>query len=131
MHALSTHKGTRSSLAAECGVRMWDPRVGKHIGKIVAHTDNIHATLISEDSICVGCLSPIHGVEGCAHIYEAEHEHKHSTSDILLVLRIGNGSAEAPLDPARRLTVTAASSDAQRYVFHATHDDAEFALEPP
>ncbi|KAI6099883.1 hypothetical protein EDD16DRAFT_1764042 [Pisolithus croceorrhizus] len=31
-------------------VRMWDPRAGKRIGKLVGHTDNIRAILISEDS---------------------------------------------------------------------------------
>ena len=34
-------------------VRMWDPRVGKRIGKLVGHTDNIRAILVSEDSRCV------------------------------------------------------------------------------
>ncbi|KIK67364.1 hypothetical protein GYMLUDRAFT_238660 [Collybiopsis luxurians FD-317 M1] len=31
-------------------VRMWDPRSGKRTGKLVGHTDNIRAILISEDS---------------------------------------------------------------------------------
>lgn len=31
-------------------VRTWDPRSGKRIGKLVGHTDNIRAILISEDS---------------------------------------------------------------------------------
>ncbi|KAI6022697.1 hypothetical protein EDC04DRAFT_2935218 [Pisolithus marmoratus] len=31
-------------------VRMWDPRAGKRIGKLVGHTDNIRAILISEDA---------------------------------------------------------------------------------
>ncbi|THH15451.1 hypothetical protein EW146_g5015 [Bondarzewia mesenterica] len=31
-------------------VRIWDPRAGKRIGKLVGHTDNIRAILISEDS---------------------------------------------------------------------------------
>ncbi|KAI0094173.1 hypothetical protein BDY19DRAFT_6668 [Irpex rosettiformis] len=31
-------------------VRMWDPRSGKRIGKLVGHTDNIRAILISEDA---------------------------------------------------------------------------------
>jgi WD repeat-containing protein 48 len=34
-------------------IRMWDPRAGKRIGKLVGHTDNIRAILISEDSRCV------------------------------------------------------------------------------
>ena len=40
-------------------IRMWDPRVGKRIGKLVGHTDNIRAILVSEDSRCVrrDCLS--------------------------------------------------------------------------
>ncbi|KAF5393440.1 hypothetical protein D9757_000632 [Collybiopsis confluens] len=31
-------------------VRMWDPRSGRRTGKLVGHTDNIRAILISEDS---------------------------------------------------------------------------------
>ena len=31
-------------------VRIWDPRSGKRTGKLVGHTDNIRAILISEDS---------------------------------------------------------------------------------
>ncbi|KAH7917849.1 WD40 repeat-like protein [Leucogyrophana mollusca] len=31
-------------------VRMWDPRSGKRTGKLVGHTDNIRAILISEDA---------------------------------------------------------------------------------
>jgi WD repeat-containing protein 48 len=34
-------------------VRMWDPRAGKRMGKLVGHTDNIRAILVSEDSRCV------------------------------------------------------------------------------
>jgi hypothetical protein len=41
---------------------MWDPRVGRRIGKLVGHTDNIRAILISEDSRCVGCDVPFHCV---------------------------------------------------------------------
>jgi WD repeat-containing protein 48 len=36
-------------------IRMWDPRAGKRIGKLVGHTDNIRAILLSEDSRCVRC----------------------------------------------------------------------------
>lgn len=31
-------------------IRTWDPRTGKRIGKLVGHTDNIRAILISEDA---------------------------------------------------------------------------------
>lgn len=31
-------------------VRIWDPRAGKRIGKLVGHTDNIRSILVSEDS---------------------------------------------------------------------------------
>ncbi|KIM37415.1 hypothetical protein M413DRAFT_274108 [Hebeloma cylindrosporum] len=31
-------------------IRLWDPRTGKRTGKLVGHTDNIRAILISEDS---------------------------------------------------------------------------------
>lgn len=57
--------------------------------------------------------------------------------DVLLVLRLGDdpdgvSGFEAPLDPARTLTATVLpSSGARRYVFHATRDDAEFALTLP
>ena len=40
-------------------IRMWDPRASKRIGKLVGHTDNIRAVLLSEDSRCVRCsISP-------------------------------------------------------------------------
>jgi len=71
-----------------------------------------------------------------------------ATRDVLLVLRIGTGTGafEAPLDPARALTVStgttttttttttaaaAAAAVAHRYVFHATRDDSEFSVEFP
>jgi len=68
-----------------------------------------------------------------------------ATRDVLLVLRIGtgNGAFEAPLDPARALTVStlpppppgtaaaAAAVTGYRYVFHATRDDSEFSVEFP
>jgi spartin len=70
-----------------------------------------------------------------------------ATRDVLLVLRVGTGSSaafEAPLDPARGLTVstlpaapaatsapTATATVTRRYVFHATRDDAEFSVELP
>jgi spartin len=56
------------------------------------------------------------------------------TRDVLLVLRIGVGNSafEAPLDPARTLTVsTLPSTQAHRYIFHATRDDTEFSVEVP
>ncbi|KAH9931751.1 hypothetical protein B0H21DRAFT_699788 [Amylocystis lapponica] len=31
-------------------IRMWDPRAGKRVGKLVGHTDNIRAILLSEDA---------------------------------------------------------------------------------
>lgn len=31
-------------------IRMWDPRSGRRIGKLVGHTDNIRAMLLSEDA---------------------------------------------------------------------------------
>lgn len=31
-------------------IRMWDPRSGKRTGKLVGHTDNIRAMLISDDA---------------------------------------------------------------------------------
>jgi WD40 repeat protein len=36
-------------------IRMWDPRASKRIGKLVGHTDNIRAVLLSDDSRCVRC----------------------------------------------------------------------------
>ncbi len=73
-----------------------------------------------------------------------------ATRDVLLVLRVGTGTGtgssaafEAPLDPARGLTVstlpaadatsapTATATATRRYVFHATRDDAEFSVELP
>ncbi|KAJ4483357.1 hypothetical protein J3R30DRAFT_1767713 [Lentinula aciculospora] len=41
---------TIASGSPERVVRLWDPRSGKRTGKLVGHTDNIRAILISEDS---------------------------------------------------------------------------------
>ncbi|XP_006457085.1 hypothetical protein AGABI2DRAFT_229354 [Agaricus bisporus var. bisporus H97] len=41
---------TIASGSPERVVRMWDPRSGKRTGKLVGHTDNIRAILISEDA---------------------------------------------------------------------------------
>ena len=51
--------------------------------------------------------------------------------DVMLILRLGDGTFEEPLDPARTLTTSVLPSGARRYVFHATRDDPEFALEIP
>lgn len=56
--------------------------------------------------------------------------------DVLLVLRLGDdpdsvSGFEAPLDPARGITVTALPSGARRYIFHGTRDDPEFTLALP
>ncbi len=40
-------------------IRMWDPRAGKRIGKLVGHTDNIRAVLLSEDARCVRCCTSL------------------------------------------------------------------------
>ena len=63
------------------------------------------------------------------------------TQDVLLVLvlRTGNNNSvvpfEAPLDPARTLTVSSVrpsrGAPRRRYTFHATRDDAEFTVELP
>ena len=37
-------------------IRMWDPRSGKRVGKLVGHTDNIRAMLLSEDAKYVGSI---------------------------------------------------------------------------
>ena len=62
---------------------------------------------------------------------------------LVLVLRSGSGNAavlfEAPLDPARALSVSSSVPPPpsslglarQRYVFHATRDDTEFTVELP
>lgn len=49
--------------------------------------------------------------------------------DVLLILRIGNGTFEEPLDPLRALTASVLPSGTRRYVFGPTRDDAGFTLE--
>jgi spartin len=66
------------------------------------------------------------------------------TQDVLLVLVLRTGTTcssnnsnnnnvafEAPLDPARALTVSSVLPSRRRYVFHATRDDTEFTVELP
>ena len=52
VYALATdlYGGVVASGSPERVVRMWDPRTGKRTGKLVGHTDNIRAILISEDA---------------------------------------------------------------------------------
>ena len=40
-------------------IRTWDPRSGKRTSKLVGHTDNIRAILISEDGKYVSCFASI------------------------------------------------------------------------
>lgn len=59
MYALATdpYGSVVVSGSPEKVVRMWDPRSGKRVGKLVGHTDNIRAILISEDAKYVSyCL---------------------------------------------------------------------------
>jgi len=62
-------------------IRMWDPRAGKRIGKLVGHTDNIRAILVSEDSRCVGCDVPF------PHIPRSFQIRHYSYSLLLLTVR--------------------------------------------
>ncbi len=52
MYALATdpYGSVVVSGSPERVIRMWDPRSGKRVGKLVGHTDNIRAILLSEDS---------------------------------------------------------------------------------
>lgn len=40
-------------------VRLWDPRAGTKIGKLVGHMDNIRALLLSDDGRYVGSISQV------------------------------------------------------------------------
>jgi WD40 repeat protein len=52
---------TIASGGPERVIRMWDPRASKRIGKLVGHTDNIRAVILSEDARCVRwSISPPH-----------------------------------------------------------------------
>jgi WD40 repeat protein len=48
---------TIASGSPERVVRLWDPRSGKRAGKLVGHTDNIRAILISDDARYVSHLA--------------------------------------------------------------------------
>lgn len=52
IYALATdpYGSVVASGSPERVIRMWDPRSGKRIAKLVGHTDNIRAILISEDA---------------------------------------------------------------------------------
>lgn len=52
MYALATdpYGSVVVSGSPERVIRMWDPRSGKRVGKLVGHTDNIRAILLSDDS---------------------------------------------------------------------------------
>ena len=61
VYALTTdpYGSVIASGSPERVIRMWDPRSGKRIAKLVGHTDNIRAILISEDAKYVGII-PLH-----------------------------------------------------------------------
>ncbi|OBZ73444.1 hypothetical protein A0H81_07250 [Grifola frondosa] len=52
IYALATdpYGSVVASGSPERVIRMWDPRSGRRVGKLVGHTDNIRAILISEDA---------------------------------------------------------------------------------
>lgn len=52
VYALATdpYGSVIASGSPEKMIRMWDPRSGKRVSKLVGHTDNIRAILISEDA---------------------------------------------------------------------------------
>ena len=59
IYALATdpYGSVIASGSPERVIRMWDPRSGKRIAKLVGHTDNIRAILISEDAKYVSAMS--------------------------------------------------------------------------
>lgn len=56
VYAIATdpYGSTIATGSPERVVRMWDPRSGKRTTKLVGHTDNIRAILISDDAKYVG-----------------------------------------------------------------------------
>ena len=58
VYALATdpYGSVIASGSPERVVRLWDPRSGKRVSKLVGHTDNIRTILISEDARYVGRL---------------------------------------------------------------------------
>ncbi|THH26331.1 hypothetical protein EUX98_g7852 [Antrodiella citrinella] len=52
IYALATdpYGGIIATGSPERVIRIWDPRSGKRVGKLVGHTDNIRAILVSEDA---------------------------------------------------------------------------------
>lgn len=59
IYALATdpYGSVIASGSPERVIRMWDPRSGKRIAKLVGHTDNIRAILISDDAKYVSGLA--------------------------------------------------------------------------
>ena len=49
VYALSARDSILASGGPESVVRLWDPRTGKSITKLVGHTDNVRSILISDD----------------------------------------------------------------------------------
>lgn len=54
--AADPHGHAIASGSPERVVRIWDPRSGKRTGKLVGHTDNIRAILMSDDARYVSAL---------------------------------------------------------------------------
>ena len=59
VYALTTdpYGSVIASGSPERVIRMWDPRSGKRIAKLVGHTDNIRAILVSEDAKYVSYIA--------------------------------------------------------------------------
>ncbi|KAF7356603.1 WD-REPEATS-REGION domain-containing protein [Mycena venus] len=92
-------------------VRMWDPRTGKRSGKLVGHTDNIRAILLSEDAKYVCFLLP-------------------HASTFMLIYLVRSCSQAPPMAPSIKLWSLATQRCLHTFTHHADSVWSLFSAHP-